>query len=69
MRLYNSLTQSKEEFIPIKQNEVSMYVCGITPYDTTHLGHAFTYVFFDSLKRYFEFMGLKVNYTQNVIKM
>lgn len=43
-----------------------MYVCGITPYDTTHLGHAFTYVFFDVLFRYFRFKGYEVNYTQNV---
>lgn len=43
-----------------------MYVCGITPYDTTHLGHAFTYVFFDALIRYFRFKGYSVEYTQNV---
>ncbi len=43
-----------------------MYVCGITPYDTTHLGHAFTYVFFDVLQRYLTFQGYQVNYTQNV---
>lgn len=43
-----------------------MYVCGITPYDTTHLGHAFTYMQFDALKRYLIFKGFKVTYTQNV---
>lgn len=43
-----------------------MYVCGITPYDTTHLGHAFLYVQFDALIRYFKFLGYKINYTQNV---
>lgn len=43
-----------------------MYVCGITPYDTTHLGHAFTYIFFDALNRFLGFEGLQVIYTQNV---
>lgn len=43
-----------------------MYVCGITPYDTTHLGHAFTYIHFDVLNRYLAFLGYKVNYVQNV---
>jgi len=43
-----------------------MYVCGITPYDTTHLGHAFTYISFDILVRYLAFLGYKVEYTQNV---
>ncbi len=66
LKLYNSLTREKEIFKPIKKDKVSIYVCGITPYDTTHLGHAFTYVFFDVLVRYLTSRGLKVNYTQNV---
>ncbi len=66
MRLYNSLSLAKENFSPIKDKEVKMYVCGITPYDTTHLGHAFTYMFFDVLQRYIQFQGYKVTYTQNV---
>ncbi len=45
---------------------VRIYVCGVTPYDTTHLGHAFTYVSFDTLIRYLEFLGYTVNYVQNV---
>src|SRR5207245_9254821 len=53
-------------FVPIDENAVRMYVCGITPYDTTHLGHAFTYVIFDTLIRYLEFRGRKVKYVQNV---
>jgi len=65
MRLYNTLTQQKEEFTPT-QDYVTMYVCGITPYDTTHLGHAFTYVVFDTLARYFKFKGWPVRYAQNV---
>ena len=67
MKLFNTLTQSLEEFAPLKDdNTVRIYVCGITPYDTTHLGHAFTYVSFDTLMRYLEFRGYKVKYVQNV---
>lgn len=65
MKIYNSLTQSIETFQP-RGNEVTVYVCGITPYDTTHLGHAFTYTSIDILIRYLEFQGLKVRYAQNV---
>lgn len=66
MMLYNSLTRKMQEFVPLQKNHVSIYVCGITPYDTTHLGHAFTYVWFDVLVRYLIFKGYKVTYTQNV---
>ena len=66
MKLFNTLTQSLEEFIPLDDKTVRMYVCGITPYDVTHLGHAFTYVSFDTLIRYFEFRGFTINYVQNV---
>jgi len=66
MKFYNSLSRIKEEFKPLKQKNVSIYVCGITPYDTTHLGHAFTYVSFDALIRYLEFKKYNVSYTQNV---
>jgi L-cysteine:1D-myo-inositol 2-amino-2-deoxy-alpha-D-glucopyranoside ligase len=65
MKLFNTLTQSLETFIPLNDT-VRIYVCGITPYDTTHLGHAFTYVSFDTLMRYLEFNGYKVRYVQNV---
>ena len=50
----------------IKPKEVSIYVCGITPYDTTHLGHAFNYISFDMLVRLLKYLGYKVSYTQNV---
>jgi len=66
MKLFNTLTREIEDFIPNKNNQISIYVCGITPYDTTHLGHAFTYISFDILIRYLEFKKFKVNYTQNV---
>lgn len=65
MQLYNPLTQKIEEFVP-RGDVVTVYVCGVTPYDTTHLGHAFTYTAFDVLIRYFEFQGLTVRYAQNV---
>src|SRR5947209_13636003 len=65
MKLFTTLTQSLEEFVPLG-DPVRIYVCGITPYDTTHLGHAFTYVSFDTLIRYLEYLGYKVKYVQNV---
>ncbi|MCC6168828.1 MAG: cysteine--tRNA ligase [Caldilineaceae bacterium] len=65
MRLYNSYSQEIEPFQP-QHDSVSIYVCGITPYDTTHLGHAFTYVMADVLIRYLEFLGHPVRYAQNV---
>ncbi len=65
MKLFNTLTQSLETFTPI-DNTVSVYVCGITPYDTTHLGHAFLYVSFDALMRYLRSRGYTVKYVQNV---
>lgn len=66
MKIFNSLSENLEEFTPLKPGRVTMYVCGITPYDTTHLGHAYTYIFFDALQRYLKFKGFEVIYTQNV---
>ena len=65
MKLYNTLSRTVEQFEP-ENNTVRLYVCGITPYDTTHLGHAFTYHIFDVLIRYLEAQGIAVIYTQNV---
>ncbi|MDQ4078964.1 MAG: cysteine--tRNA ligase [Chloroflexota bacterium] len=65
MKLYNSLTRQVESFESLG-NVVTIYVCGVTPYDTTHLGHAFTYVLFDALIRYLESRGYTVRYVQNV---
>jgi L-cysteine:1D-myo-inositol 2-amino-2-deoxy-alpha-D-glucopyranoside ligase len=65
MKLYNSKTQTTEEFT-LRDHEVTLYVCGITPYDTTHLGHAFTYATYDQLIRYLELKGIPVRYAQNV---
>jgi len=67
VRLYNSYSQQIEEFHPQEEGApVTLYVCGITPYDTTHLGHAFTYVMTDILIRYFAYRGQQVHYVQNV---
>lgn len=66
MRLYNTLTRRVEQFTPSNPPKVTMYVCGITPYDTTHLGHAFTYIHFDVLYRFLQYQKFNVVYTQNV---
>jgi len=66
VQLYNTLTGKKEEFKPLDGNTVRMYVCGITPYDTTHMGHAMTYLTFDVVNRYCQYLGWRVKYVQNV---
>ena len=65
LRLHNERTGQLEAFRPLGE-AVTIYVCGITPYDTTHLGHAFTYLSFDVLIRYWEYLGYPVRYVQNV---
>ena len=65
MKLYNTRTQAVEE-VTLSDRDVTIYVCGITPYDTTHLGHAFTYVSYDQLIRYLERKDIPVRYAQNV---
>ena len=57
MKLYDSLTGEKREFTP-RGDEVKMYVCGVTPYSSAHVGHAMSYVYFDTLRRYLEFLSL-----------
>ncbi len=66
MLLFDSLTQKKEKLNPLEENKISLYVCGITPYDTTHIGHAFLYIFFDVLVRYLTYKKYEVTYVQNV---
>ncbi len=66
MRFFNSLTKRLEEFEPLLDKEVMMYVCGLTPYDSAHIGHARTYVSFDVLKRYLIKKGMKVYHIQNI---
>ena len=65
MNVYSTLSGTVEPFSPVDRR-VTVYVCGITPYDTTHLGHAFTYTVADVLVRYLEAQGLDVGYVQNV---
>ncbi len=66
LRVFNTVTRQKELFEPRVPGEVSMYVCGITPYDETHLGHGRAYVAFDIIRRYLEYSGYKVRYFQNI---
>ena len=65
LRLTNSLSNQKEEFIPLENSNVKMYVCGITPYDYPHLGHGRCYVTFDLLYRILKFLDYKVIYVRN----
>jgi cysteinyl-tRNA synthetase len=65
MKVYNTLSGKKEEFSP-QGSQVRMYVCGVTPYDDAHIGHAMSYVIFDVIRRYLKFRGYKVKYVQNV---
>ena len=65
MKLYNTLTQKKEEFKPLESKKVKMYVCGPTVYDHAHLGHARSAIVFDVLYRFLEFLGYEVTYVRN----
>lgn len=65
MRIYNTLTRQKEEFIPIIPGEVKMYVCGPTVYNFFHIGNGRTFIIFDTIRRYFEYRGYKVTFIQN----
>ncbi len=65
MKIYNTLTRKEEEFVPIKKNEINMYVCGPTVYDLIHIGNARPIIIFDCFRRYLEYLGYKVNYVQN----
>lgn len=65
IQLYNTLTRRKELFTPIKPNEVSFYVCGPTVYNYIHIGNARSAVAFDTIRRYLEYRGYRVNYVSN----
>lgn len=65
MKLYNTLTRQKEEFIPLKTGEVNMYVCGPTVYNFFHIGNGRTFIVFDTVRRYLEYKGYKVKFVQN----
>ncbi|MEO6196825.1 MAG: cysteine--tRNA ligase [Dehalococcoidia bacterium] len=64
LRLYNTMSRRAEE-IPQRDDELKIYVCGITPYDHSHIGHAMSYIIFDVLRRYLEYSGHKVKHVQN----
>ena len=64
MKLYDSLTGEKRDFVP-KGDTVKMYVCGVTPYSSSHVGHAMCSVYFDTLRRYLEYSGYEVTHVQN----
>src|SRR3990172_5476838 len=66
IKLYNTLSGKKEEFIPVRPGKVNMYACGVTVYDYSHLGHARGAVAFDLIQRYFSRKGFDVTYARNV---
>ncbi|MBF1011042.1 MAG: class I tRNA ligase family protein, partial [Lachnoanaerobaculum sp.] len=65
MKIFNTLSRRKEEFVPIEEGKVRMYVCGPTVYNLIHIGNARPMIFFDTVRRYFEYRGYKVNYVSN----
>ena len=65
MKVYNTLSRKKEEFIPLKEGEVKMYVCGPTVYNFIHIGNARPMIVFDTVRRYFEYKGYDVNFVSN----
>lgn len=65
MKIYNTMSRQKEEFVPLEPGKVRMYVCGPTVYNFIHIGNARPFVVFDTLRRYFEYKGMEVNYVQN----
>jgi cysteinyl-tRNA synthetase len=65
LRVYNTMTQKKEEFSPLQKGRVGMYACGVTVYDLCHIGHARSAVVFDSIYRYLQYKGYEVTYVRN----
>lgn len=65
MKIYNTLTRQKEEFVPVHPGKVGMYVCGPTVYNYIHIGNARPMIIFDTVRRYFEYKGYEVNYVSN----
>ena len=62
MKIFNTLTRTKEEFVPLEEGKVKMYVCGPTVYNYIHIGNARPMIVFDTVRRYFEYKGYDVNY-------
>ena len=65
MKVYNTLSKQKEEFVPLQEGKVSMYVCGPTVYNLIHIGNARPMIVFDTVRRYLEHKGYEVNYVSN----
>ncbi len=65
MKLYNTLTRKKEEFVPLHQGKANIYACGPTVYNYFHIGNARPFIVFDTLRRYLEYRGYDVTYVQN----
>jgi cysteinyl-tRNA synthetase len=65
VKIFNTLSGQKEDFVPYSADHVRMYVCGVTPYSDAHVGHAMSSIVFDTIRRYLEYRGYKVNYIQN----
>lgn len=65
MKIYNTLTKRKEEFVPLEEGKVKMYVCGPTVYNLIHIGNARPMMVFDTVRRYLEYIGYEVNYVSN----
>ena len=66
MKIFNSLSSTKEELISINKDKINLYVCGMTVYDDCHIGHARTFLTFDLFVRFFSFLGYEVNYIRNI---
>ena len=66
LKIYNTLSRKKEEFIPLKKGEVGMYVCGPTVYNYIHIGNARPFIIFEVVKRFLKFKGYRVKYIQNL---
>ena len=65
MKIYNTLTKTKEEFVPLEEGKVKMYVCGPTVYNNLHIGNSRPVIFFDTVARFFKYLGYKVTYVSN----
>ena len=65
MRIYNTLTRRKEEFIPLEEGKVKMYACGITVSGEAHVGHGYQALIYDVMRKYLEKCGYKVTYARN----
>ena len=65
MKIYNTMSKRKEEFVPLEEGKVKMYVCGPTVYNYIHIGNARPMIVFDTVRRYFEYKNYDVNYVSN----